>query len=197
MSETTTAQVTSTPAPRKKSNTLLIVVLVILGVLALCGIFGAKLAGTAFKGLLNSKGVNFDPNNENLTIKTEDGTLTFNDDSGTGSITTDQGEIKYGENLTIPSDFPSNIPVIPGAKIVTVSTKTEDGTAFVSFTSEKSAEEVMAYYKDELKNKGWIFGSEYSGAMLGFSNATHEIGVIVSKGDNGLTSVVISTTSKN
>lgn len=195
MPEQTTVAATTTPQPKKKSNTLPIVLLIILGVLALCSIFGAKLAGVAFKGFLATKGLKVDDAGKNVTIKTEDGTLTLDGNNGSGSIKTDEGEIKYGENLSLPADFPSNIPVYPGATIVTVSSKTAEGTAFVSFTINKSVAEVLAYYKEEMPKKGWTYTSEYAGSMLTYSNATLNLGIITSQAENGLVSVAISTSS--
>lgn len=194
MSEQT--PVKATPQPKKKSTAFLFVFLIILVVLAILGIFATKLAGVAFKGFLASKGLKVDNTSKSVTINTEDGALTFDGNSGSGSIKTGEGEIKYGENLTLPTDFPANIPVITGSTIITVSSKTAEGTSFVSYTTKKSAAEVIAYYKDELPKKGWTYTSEYSGTMLTYSNATQALGIVASQDENGLVSVVISATNK-
>jgi hypothetical protein len=195
-----TPETTTPPTSKsqtKKSNTLVIILVVVLVLLGLCGILVPKVAGVAIKRYLSMKGLDVDTKSGDVTLKTDDGTLTFDGDKGTGSIKTDEGEIKYGEDLSLPADFPSNIPVFPGAKIVTVSSKMEENTVFLSFTSDKPIVTILAYYKEEMPGKGWTYTSELAGSMLTYTNEKQDIGLVASQGENGLVSVVISASAKN
>lgn len=192
---TTSSAVTT--APKKKSNTILIIIVVVIALLAVCGFVGRQLLGVAFKGFLSSKGLDVDTKSGDVTIKTDDGTVTFDGDSGSGLIKTDKGEFKYGEDISLPSDFPSNIPVFTGAKIITASSKTEEGATYLSFTSDKSVQTVIDFYKTELPKLGWTLQSELVNSMVTYENATQILTVFVSAdNDKNLTSAMITTGNK-
>lgn len=69
-----------------------------------------------------------------------------------------EGSVQVGENASLPSDWPSDVPVISGAKISysgTSNPATGQSGASVMFTTTKSAAEVAEYYNAELASQGW------------------------------------------
>jgi len=62
----------------------------------------------------------------------------------------EQAELLQG---TIPKGFPSDVPRYPGAKADNALSL--GGTSFVSFKTDGSSEEVLEYYRNELRAQGW------------------------------------------
>lgn len=178
---------------KKKSNNLLIVVVVLVVLLAACGLIIPRVIGSVFKGVLQSNGISLDEKKGDFSIKTEEGEIKFDGDKNSGTIKTDEGEVQYGEGLTLPSDFPKNVPILSDANILSVTSKTENGSAMVVYTTTKTNDEVYAYYKAEMVAKGWTEGLTYTDEMLSFSQEKQSVLIILAKSEgNKGTSVTIT-----
>lgn len=152
---------------------LLVVVVVFLG-----GCTKKMAEKTAEKAIEKNIGsqANMDLNDEQVTIKTEQGTY--------------QG----GENLSLPSNFPDDLYVIDG-KIIAAMTITENEGYSVSVLTNKSVAEVKADYEDKLKDNGWKIDMQMDygvSAMVSASKADRTVTVSISN-DSESTTVTIVT----
>lgn len=67
-----------------------------------------------------------------------------------------------GENIevgSLPSDFPSDIPIYPGSSILTSSIDTETENAYATLQTDDSTSKVTEWYKSNLESKGWTVTS--------------------------------------
>lgn len=148
MAETPASEPQTPPLKKKSNKTLLIVIVVILMVLAAGGfalkkaqekisqIAGEKIAETMMEKAAGGT-ADVDISGDGLTVKTKDGTFT----AGT----------------SLPSDFPSDIPIYPGSDVAYSGTNTsqDGGGAGVMLTTADEASKIIAYYKKELASAGW------------------------------------------
>jgi hypothetical protein len=70
-------------------------------------------------------------------------------DNKTGST------VAFGDDLKLPKDFPSDVPIYGGAKISALSTNKQEGMANVTLTSEDGKDKVLGWYENEMKSAGW------------------------------------------
>ncbi|MBU2613711.1 hypothetical protein KJ925_04660 [Patescibacteria group bacterium] len=90
-----------------------------------------------------------------------------------GSVTVTDVEsgmtASYGENVKLPDDFPSDVPMYPDATLTGVTFSRNDGVSgWVTMTSSDDVSKLVAWYADEAKGKGWesdasmtVNGAEY------------------------------------
>lgn len=116
--------------------------------------------------------------------------------NGTGSTgDTDDDYLSDIPSAQIPSGFPSDVPIFPGAKVV-FGTKDAETGYVVSLAAKASAAEVGAYYKAELAKKGWNITSEqtFLGDIITAEKGNNELTVIVydasDAGIDGVTSSI-------
>ncbi len=118
-------------------------------------------------------------------------------DNDTVTYKSDEGSFQAGEDVSLPSDWPSDVPVISGAKIgYAGSTNPQTGQAGVSvmFTISKSVVDVSAYYNSELASQGWeIEGTANMGgtSIITANKGERSVGIYIG-GADGMTSVTIS-----
>lgn len=196
MEETKQTETMQAPA-KKKSNILLIVAVVLVVLLAACGLIIPRIIGGVFKGVLQSNGISIDEKKGDFSIKTDEGELKFDGDKNSGTIKTDEGEVQYGEGLSLPSDFPKNVPILSDANILSVTSKTANGSAMVVYTTSKTNKEVYDYYKAEMVTKGWTEQMSFSEEMLSFTQGDQSALIIVAKSEeNKGTSVTVTVGEK-
>ena len=119
-------------------------------------------------------------------------------DNKTGS------SMAYGENLTIPDDFPKDVPVYPGASVKGIVTSKEGGASYtLTLMSKDTNAKVIAWYQDKMKSDGWT--EEASMSATGYETRSYQkdslsIGLNVIGGDeqdqDRETSIMISRTEK-
>jgi hypothetical protein len=85
---------------------------------------------------------------------TEDGkrvTLSHRTDGG-------DTEMELGSNARIPADFPRNVPIYPGAKLIASVGSTDRGrrSHVVTLTATAAADVVYAFYKQRLPSFGTV-----------------------------------------
>lgn len=103
--------------------------------------------------------------------------------NGTGSTgngsTNDDDYLSTLPSGTIPTGFPTDVPIFTGSKVVY---GVKDNNEFVvSLAAKASAAEVTAFYKSELAKKGWTITSEqtFLGNLLTAEKGSNELSVIV------------------
>ena len=117
-------------------------------------------------------------------------------DDNTWTYETDEGSFQAGEDVSLPSDWPSDVPVMSGAKISYAgSSNPSTGApgASVTFTTSKSASEVASYYNSELVNHGWTIDStaNMGGAnVISAKKGERTVGLYIIESE-GTTSVTI------
>jgi hypothetical protein len=79
---------------------------------------------------------------------------------GAGAPARPSGEVAEGFEAAIPSNFPSDVPILPDAQAVLGQGGNVDGSerAGVQLTTDKSPQDVVAYYEQELRAGGWEIG---------------------------------------
>lgn len=123
---------------------------------------------------------------------------------GQGSVDLEGGTVDYrgengeraqfGENVTIPNDFPSDVPRYENATIIAV-TQTDEGDS-LQFTTTDSAAVVMNWYKSELTNWQIIVDGNYTGSHYAQYQNDGVVISISASGSENLTSVVITRTQE-
>ncbi len=168
----------------QKKLIMIVIVVVVLGALGYVvrGMFSRNIAeNMAENALERASGGKFDV-----------------DYKGDNSITVkgDEGSFAAGENVSLPKDWPSDVPVISGAKIAYAgSSNPTTGQAGLSvmFTTSKSVSEVSDYYNNELKDKGWVVentGSFGGSSFVSAKKDSRTVGLTIIDSD-GATSVTI------
>lgn len=133
----------------------------------------------------------------------KDSGVNVNPASGSVSVTGKDGEsASFGKNVSIPSGFPSDVPIYEPSDVIAAA-KVKEGYA-VSLITQDSVEKVSAYYQKELKAKGWTTGDssgEFNfngGSVSSFEKGSNTLGVIIAsdtKTNNG-TSITLTTGPK-
>lgn len=83
-----------------------------------------------------------------VNVDTDSGKVQFRDNK-TGNT------VAFGEDLKLPSDFPSDVPIYGGAKISAISTNKQEGSANATLTSTDAQDKVLKWYEDKMKADGW------------------------------------------
>ncbi|MEO5927261.1 MAG: hypothetical protein ABIO72_01020 [Patescibacteria group bacterium] len=91
------------------------------------------------------------------TVKTQTGKdVDVNIKDGGMQVTGEDGaNFAMGENLKLPDNFPSDIPVYGSVSIKSSSIDTKKGSVFLIMSSKDKAEDIVAWYKEQAKAKGW------------------------------------------
>ncbi len=126
--------------------------------------------------------------------------------SGNRSLNLNQNgnSISVGGNVTLPANFPSDVPIYPGSKIK-LATKSEKGEFTVTLTTPDSQEKVSSYYKEQMASKGWLSDNVEAlgeiGQMNGLGSFTKDsqetnLAVLQNK-ENSSTTVFITVSKVN
>jgi len=164
----------NTPKVLSKSgnkNVLIIVAVVILAALVFAGY-----SYTTKKFLFTKSG-------------TIDG-VKYKSDGKETTLSGEEGNLTVGDDVKLPKDFPSNIPVHPKGKITLVSSKSPEAT-WIALEVKDSLSNVKNWYKTESVKKGWKIWAE-DDAMLTLTGEKVGASVIFSE-DNGVTLVSLTT----
>jgi hypothetical protein len=97
---------------------------------------------------------------------------------------------------SLPADFPKDVPVYPGATIVSASNV--GGTSGAVLSTADEGDKVAAYYKDELAKQGWSSPQAMNAGGTNVVRATKEkrqVAVSITKGADGKTSVSLGITA--
>jgi hypothetical protein len=88
------------------------------------------------------------------------------------------------EVVTLPEDFPTDIPVFEDSEVMAVQELANDAHSVIFGLKENEAPKVFSFYKDSMSNKGWNVTQEYQGqeqSFLSFKKGNTITNVSVSK----------------
>ena len=99
-----------------------------------------------------------------------------------------------GFEAAMPSNFPSNIPVFPGATPTLGRGGNLDGSerSGVQLSADASPTEVLSYYESELASNGWTI-DESTGMSIAATNGDSEMMLFVSPSATGGSEVYMIT----
>lgn len=129
----------------------------------------------------------------------QDVDVDIEDDGKTVTIQTGQGTIKHssGDNVALPADFPTDITLPDGYKVMSVMTM-GPVTSVVMDVPESPAD-VFAAIKSGQAGQGWketLSMQGADGSMLGFEKGNRSLLVNLGKGETGGTMLSLSLQSK-
>ena len=103
-------------------------------------------------------------------------------------------ELPEGFEAAIPPNFPSNVPVFPGATATLGRGGNVDGSerSGVQLAADASPTEVLSYYEAELAANGWTIG-ESNGMSISATNGDSEMMLFVSPSATGGSEVYMVT----
>lgn len=179
------AKPTTPPSEKKKSSTTKIV-LIVVGVLVGLSILGTIATIIVFGVILNKVDDNVDVKNGQVTVKSDDG----------------ETKVTAGENATLASGFPTDVPIYEPSTLKASTTSGTTGYGAVAATASSVAT-VTSYYKTEMAAQGWTTQYESSGegsSLLTFAKGNRTASVVVSTSDDAnsseKTGFVVSVTTQ-
>lgn len=117
----------------------------------------------------NDEEVAYEDDETKVTINKESGVSTFEAADGDSKV---EAKFQQDGNLPLPSDFPKDVPIVPGATLQ-ANIRTDE-LYNLSFRTSKSPEELSAYYDERLKANGWKITAVTN--MMGFTMIVGEKG---------------------
>lgn len=131
------------------------------------------------------------------TVSTPNGDVQIDRDGDTVTVNTNEASLEVGEQVSLPSDFPTDVHVADGT--LQAAFKLDSGNAFsVSLISNDSVTDLKSEYQSEMKNDGWTVLSSLdlpTGSTIAAEKDNRMFSVSMSQGDDGATNVVISTST--
>lgn len=181
-----TSPTATTPAAKKKSSTLKIV-LIVVGVLVGLGIIGTILMVVFFSALFKNAAENVSNNS--------DGTVTLQSDDGNTKTT-------VGENVELAQGFPSDVPIFEPSTLL-ASSKTDETDFSAVARTEKSVSDVSSYYKTTMAAQGWtpqLDSASTDGTFMTYQKGDRTSSVVVTtnndEGSNEKTGFVVTVTTQ-
>jgi len=117
-------------------------------------------------------------------------------DNDTVTVNTNEGSFQAGDNLSLPSDFPSDVYVASG-NIMGVTSVTNSAGFSVTIQTNDSLDSVKSAYERELVSDGWtVTGTAtYGGyASISAEKDARTTSVGITTGD-GSTTVILTTSN--
>lgn len=110
-------------------------------------------------------------------------------------------QVQVGENVSIPDNFPDDVPLYPGAKARSVSYNPEqDLHGFVVLVTNDDVDTVMAWYADQASKNGWTQSGSFNmegTQMLMFTQGDRAMNVSsapTEEDDNYATMITVAVT---
>ena len=105
-----------------------------------------------------------------------------------------------GKGLDLPADFPSDVPVYPGARIASSLSNMQNNLLLLNLESDDSVGQVSDYYEKELKAQGWELQTasktETKGRFAGIKANRRAAVVIRSRKRQGDTNVMLNVVER-
>lgn len=193
--------------PKKNSNNTVVIIVAVVVVFGIVALAGGYFVMRSLKAKVSqSIGQKIGESMVEKAIEKSTGQKAdVNADGDSVSIKTDAGTFAASEtgNIPLPSDFPSDIFVMSGAKITFATSTPGDAASgtkasyMVSYATSQSAGDVASRYKEEMVKNGWRKESEanYGTLMLDFKKDKRDALVMIMEnqdGKNGATTVSIT-----
>lgn len=164
------------PKINKKLITIIVGAVLGVSILGAVGnyIFGKVVGFGVKKAIEAGTGVRVDERGGAVTVRGKDGAevrwdVNTNGNSGTVTFQDEQGRTGRieaagsGEATSLPSDFPSDFPVMPGMTLDSVYTQsiTGEGAGFViGWKTGAGSDQISQYYIREMTDRGWTKSAE-------------------------------------
>jgi hypothetical protein len=130
---------------------------------------------------------------KDVNVDLENGGMTVTDAEGNKSFT-------MGENVKIPSDFPSDIPIYTPSTPKSVMQSAEEGSVFLMLQTDAPSDVVQEWYKTEAAKKGWKKTASLEmgegNYVLSFEQNGAKFSVTIATSEDGKTAITL-TRSKN
>jgi hypothetical protein len=155
----------------------------VVGAMAVCVLCGCKKASEKISETIIEKSAGPD-----TKVDLQDGKVTVNTKEG-------QIEVAVEGSVKMPSDFPADIPLVKGAKLIS-SMKMPQGFS-LAWQSAEPSDKVTTQYADELKAQGWTEESNMAmgeDIMAQFKKDERSVTLVVTKEKKGC---VIQLTTAN
>lgn len=121
-----------------------------------------------------------------VDVDTKNNAVTFKNAAG--------DVVQFGENVTIPADFPKDVPVYPGSKAASVVISSSgDKSSSLSLKSSDDSAKVVKWYEDTLKAQGWTQEQTMTAAGVDLRNYKKDgvqLSVTVTSGGEESTTVI-------
>jgi|GEM_PF-5289225 len=167
---------------KKKSNTVVIVILVIIALCCLCCVGGyvfVRIGGAASNTFLDqyTKDTPFQGMMQESMEKAIENEL--NKDSSGNKV-----DFNLNGDGQLPSGFPTDVSIYPGAKIITsVTIPSADKTSYTTTMQVKNTaeSEVTTWYKTEMQANGWILDTQVSSTLkaLFFTKGENSVAIFL------------------
>jgi hypothetical protein len=136
------------------------------------------------------------------TYTSKDGSVTV-EKKGTGDAASMTFTGRNGEKVSLdvnggkmPDDYPKDIPVYEGTKVVMSQTASEKHTTSLVLESKDPAEKIADFYKKGLESSGWKIEGSMNMGQMNMYTATKEnrqaVVQIVNSGDKRTISQILS-----
>jgi hypothetical protein len=125
---------------------------------------------------------------EGIVNQATGGKVKLDENNNTVSFTDDQngGSVAFGDNVSIPKDFPKDAPIYPGAKAMgVVMSRSGDNSSSATLKSNDDVKTVIAWYATKLGS--WKQDASFSSdgtEIRSYSNAGAKFALTVAPGDN-------------
>lgn len=127
------------------------------------------------------------------------GQLKVDLDENKTTVETSAGTGQVGENIEVPSDFPSDVYVIDGIVKTSYQNAGNNGWT-LSIQTDKSVTEVSNLYQERLNDQGWKKDSflDLGGTItLGYSKEKRTVSLMINTDPTSGKTMIIIGTSKN
>jgi len=134
------------------------------------------------------------PSNVSVAERDAEGNpIRFSGTDGSGNAF----EASIGDDAKVPSAFPADIPLYPGAKPMAAMVAGGEGQ-MVTFKTQDAQQKIYEHYQTELKAQGWEIGDEQSfGGQLALVGTKDKRKLTVSisgtQGDSRISLIVVDT----
>ena len=139
-----------------------------------------KIVENAIEGATGGE-ANVDLSGETVTIKSKEGTMV----------------ISGGENVSLPDNFPKDVPVYKGAKVLT-SISSKEGMSVTLQTTDAVAK-VAEFYKTQMAAQGWQSEASLDTGhqtMLNYKKEARTAAVIIMADQDGGTTITLGLDEK-
>ena len=93
---------------------------------------------------------------------------------GGGKISSDKGEVAFGDNVKVPEGWPSSVPIYPDIKVIYSSKSKDDNNkdnfAILAEATKGTVKEIYEWHKSKMS--GWETESDYFGTSDGNDSFT-------------------------